>query len=206
MVRKYVVVMLGVIVAGWSVLGVAAKDPPAPTSRSLPPIETFVLEPVDSEGISIWVPAGRSGPIINRACATTKGHLYACLLPAGVTHTKSDQCPEAAARLAAEYVAPRHAEHLPLTIVDGWRWEYLYSLSRYESASYDLPARGGSWDYALEAILTLSEATVLPQWLQVGEAPCQISQSDAQKMSSTIKVFGFSIVRPRHGYPKTQQF
>ena len=102
--------------------------------------------------------------------------------------------------------AARHEEHLPLTITDGWRWEYLYSLSRYESATYDLPARGGSWDYALEAILSLSEATSSPLWIRVDDAPEGAANAQVDRMQSTIEVFGFSLVRPRDGYPKMQMF
>lgn len=196
----------GMILFGYSSLGLPQENPSASTAHSWTALETFVLEPMESECIHIWVPAHRSGPIINRACTARTGCLYSCLLPAGVNHTKSSLCPVAAARLVAEYVAPKHEEHLPLTIVDGWRWEYLYSLSRYETASYELAARGGGWDYALEAILVLSEATVRPQWLPGNSVLDSMSRVDRNEMCSTIRVFGFSLVRPRDGYPKIQQF
>ncbi len=206
MSRKYITLLCGMVLLGSSGPALSEDRSCGVEPPGLPPMETFVLEPMESECISIWVPADRSGPQINRACGTRTGCLYSCLLPAGVNHTKSGACPDAAARLVAEYVAPRHEEHLPLTIADGWRWEYLYSLSRYESASYDLPARGGSWDYALEAILSLSEARASPLWLSLGDAPDSAARPETDRMCSTIEVFGFSLVRPRDGYPKNQQF
>ena len=207
MLHNYMMALLcGIICLGNSEPAIRPERPSGVQPPGLPPLETFVLEPMDSECVSIWVPADRSGPIVNRACGMRRGCLYSCLLPAGVNHTKSSACPDAVARLVAEYVAPRHEEHLPLTITDGWRWEYLYSLSRYESATYDLPARGGSWDYALEAILSLSEATSSPLWIRVDDAPEGAANAQVDRMQSTIEVFGFSLVRPRDGYPKMQMF
>ena len=171
----------------------------------LPPLETFVLQPVSIDCIGVWVPADREGPIINRSCAARRNGVYSSNLSASVHHTKTEDCPDALARLLAEYAAPLHEQHLPLTIFNGWQWEYSYSLSQFESTLYDLDARGGSWENALEAVLTRTLGSVAGEWIPVpheGGLPGDVRTDHAQ---SRIEVITFDSLRTRDGYPKIRQ-
>jgi hypothetical protein len=178
----------------------ARSDP-----HQLPPIETFLLEPVELENISIWVPAGRTGPFINRSCRPKKNCSYSCVLPATVHHTKTELCPEEVARLLAEHTAYYHKQSLPLTIFNGWRWEYFYSLCQFESVTYDLPQRGGCWENSWEAVLTQSTGSANFQWLQVFPSDRFVDRSDSNKQKSLIEVKTFNSMRTRDGYPKKRQ-
>jgi len=174
-------------------------------SHQLPPIETFLLEPIELENISIWVPAGKTGPIINRSCRPKTNCSYSCVLPATVHHTKTEFCPEEVARLLAEYTAYYHEQSLPLTIFNGWRWEYTYSLCQFESVTYDLPQRGGCWESSWEAILTQSTGSANFEWLQVFPLGKFVGESDGNKQKSRIEVKTFNSMRTRDGYPKKRQ-
>ena len=125
-----------------------------PDLMQLPPIEVFCIEPVELENISIWVTAARVGPAINKNCQPQRNCQYSFVLPAGVHHEKTTLCPVETARLIAEHTGFYHKRNLPLTIFDGWRWEYSYSLSPIESGMYDLPQNGGCWENSWEAVLT----------------------------------------------------
>jgi hypothetical protein len=171
----------------------------------LPPIETFFLQPIDVESVSIWVPAEKAGPVINRGCVPKRNCSYSCVLPASVNHTKTDLCPEQVARLLAEYTALCHERSLPLTIFNGWQWEYSYSLGQFELVTYDLPARGGCWENSWEVLLAQSMGAAGFEWLQVSPSCKLADKSDITKAKSLIEVRTFSSVRTRNGYPKERQ-
>lgn len=172
---------------------------------SLPPIETFVIEPIIIQNISTWVPANKTGPEINRACRPKRGLMYYYDLPSTVNHTKTELCPGEIARLLAEYVSNFHVPSLPLTIFNGWQWEYYYSMTQYEAATYDLPQRGGSWENCWEAILTQTLATIEGRWMRVPNSGLAEYETDENNPKSDIEVTTFSFVRTRNGYPKERK-
>jgi len=209
----------------------AGSDPPPPPAPPASSLETFLVEPIEIDNIGIWVPADRTGPVINRSCGTRKDCVYSCLLPADVRHAKTADCPDWLARLLAEYAARYHEESLPLTIFNGWQWEYSYSLCQFESVVYDLAPRGGSWENSLEAVLTRTRGAVAGTWLQIpaadpappeeklrpeaGSQPALTGNSTFGSSSSvarrtcpdhsTIEVTTFTSIRTRDGYPKKRQ-
>jgi len=170
----------------------------------LPPIETFVLQPIQLENTSVWIPAGKTGPVINRSCGPKRNCSCSCVLPAKVRHEKTGLCPREVAKLLAEHAARYHEHSLPLTIFNGWQWEYSYSLCQFESATYDLPARGGCWENSWEAILTQSIGSVNCQWLQVVPSDKSEEKAGASE-ESHIQVTTFNSLRTRDGYPKKRQ-
>ncbi|MHC4645623.1 MAG: hypothetical protein ACYTBJ_08970 [Planctomycetota bacterium] len=183
----------------------AAGDKARSDLPELPPMETFFLQPIDVETVSYWVPAAKAGPLINRACRG-RDDSFSSVLPAGVQHTKKQGCPEDLARLLAEHTARYHERSMPLTIFNGWQWEYAYSLCQYESVEFRLPSHGGSWESTWETILTQSEGSIGLEWLQVpttaAGSPCSSAITEPQ---SSIEVKTFSSMRVRDGYPKERQ-
>lgn len=174
-------------------------------SLQLPPIETFLMEPIELENISIWVPANKVGPVINRTCTHNTGILYLSTLPASVRHTKIETCPDKVARLLAEYAACYHQQNLPLTVFNGWQWEYSYSMCQSKSVKYDLPMRGGSWENSWEAVLTQSTGSSDFLWLRISVTNDFLDKSDNSEHKSSIEVKTFSSMRTRDGYPKERQ-
>lgn len=183
----------------------ANDDEPTSFSDWLPPIETFLVEPIELNNVSIWVPAYETGPIINRGCQPKNNCLFSCVLPASVEHSKSELCPDELAKLLAVYAAYYHEKSLPLTIFNGWQWEYSYSLCQFESVLYDLPRRGGCWENSWEAILTQTIGSVGFQWLKISPQGGSSIEYDKKTKSSTIKVKTFNNMRTRNGYPKKRQ-
>jgi hypothetical protein len=174
----------------------------ASVSKQLPPLETFIIEPIELEHISVWIPAAKAGPFINSSCMPETDCSYSCVLPATVNHTKTDFCPDGVARLLAEYTARYHEQTLPLTIFNGWQWEYSYSLSQFETSIYELPKRGGNWEGSWEAILTYSIGSVEAQWLQISPLNNVTNITDDNRQKSHIEVRTFDSLRTRDGYPK----
>jgi hypothetical protein len=189
----------------YSVVAIAGDIRGTLDSSQLPPIETFLLQPADLENVSIWVPAEKAGPVINRSCGPKRNRSYSCVLRASVHHTKTKLCPKQVARLLAEYVALYHERSLPLTIFNGWQWEYSYTLCQFESVTYDLPARGGCWENSWEALLSQSVGAANFEWLQISPLCKLADKSEATKAKSLIEVRTFSSVRTRNGYPKERQ-
>jgi hypothetical protein len=171
----------------------------------LPAVETLLLEPVELENICIWVPAAKVGPEINRACVTRTGYSRSAVLPATVDHTKAESCPEEVARLLAEYTAGYNEQRLPLTILRGWCWEYSYSLSQFESVSFDLPRRGGAWENCWEAVLTQSAGSIAAKWVHVCDSNEWATESANGKPKSNLEIRTFSAMRTRDGYPKERE-
>ena len=188
-----------------SVIILANAGQATSSSPGLPPIETFLLEPIEVENISVWVPAGKAGPVINRSCRAEKNCLYSCVLPASVNHTKTELCPEEVARLLAEHAACYHEASLPLTIFNGWEWECPYSLCQFESVAYDLPERGGCWEGTWEAVLTRSVGSAHFQWVQVSSSGKLTQNSDHSGHKTNIEVINFDSLRTRDGYPKKRK-
>ncbi|MHC4153905.1 MAG: hypothetical protein ACYST6_03105 [Planctomycetota bacterium] len=188
-------------------IGIVAANDRRTTSglTQLPPMETLLLEPIELENTSVWVPAAKVGPEINRSCRMRTGYSHSALLPATVDHTKTESCPEEAARLLAEHTAGYQAGRLPLTILAGWRWEYSYSLSQFGSSSFDLHARGGAWENCWEAILNHSTGHIALQWAPISDANNFTSGSDYEMPKSNIEVTTFSSMRTRYGYPKERK-
>jgi len=175
-------------------------------TQQLPPMETFVLEPFELENVSVWIPAVKTGPLINESCRPEKNCSFSCMLPANVHHTKTELCPEGVARLLAEYAAFYHEQSVPLTIFNGWQWEYSYGLWQFESVTYDLPERGGSWENLWEAVLTKTTGSADFQWFLVFPSGGLADKSDSNKQKSHIDVTTFNSIRTRDGYPKKRQF
>ena len=173
-----------------------------PPMENLPPMETFIIEPVKLNSASLWVAADKVGPEINRACRTRYGNEYSCILPVSINHDKQPRCPESLARLLAEFTWPYHKEYLPLTIFNGWQWEYSFNLSQYETATYNLPARGGSWENCLEVILNTTSGDLYENWLQIEDSGKIVNDPNSSKSVSHLEINTFSSLRTRHGYPK----
>ena len=188
-----------------STLGISGDTTKISKEIEMPPIETVCLEPVNIENVSIWVPAVKSGPFINRSCKPRGNLGLSSTLPASVKHVKKEYCPPQAARLLAEISSAYHSESLPLTIFNGWQWEYLYNLSQYFSATYGLPARGGCWENCWEAVMTISWGQIKPQWLSIESLGKFDARRGDTKTESELAVSTFNSVRIRHGYPKERK-
>ena len=169
-----------------------------------PAMETTIIEPVIIENISVYVPAAKSGPFVNRACRAKNNLTFSLNIPAYVKHEKTRLCPPQTARILAELTAFYHSESLPLTIFNGWQWEYTYSVCQYESVSYDLAPRGGCWENGWEAILNLSCGASRMQVLEL-ESLENFNTHKAAPSESIIEVKTFSSMRTRDGYPKERQ-
>ena len=195
--------MGGLVIAVILTMTCPAQDGLAPqTIENLPPLETFILEPVKLNCVSIWVTADKVGPEINRACRPRFANMYSYALPVRIDHTKKEDCPESIARLLAEYTWSHHKENAPLTIFNGWKWEYAYSMSQYQTLTYDLPADGGSWEHCSEVILNSISGDICGKWLQITDAGQMSSTPKSGTSESHIEINTFSSIRTRHGYPK----
>jgi len=197
------ILCLLVLLIGAGIFLTDAKGSDAGPSQ-LPPIETFCLAPIVLENVSLWVPAAKTAPMINMACRTKRDQTYSSVLPATVNHTKTQYCPQQVARLLAEYTAGYHQKSMPLTIFNGWQWEYSYSLCQFDKVSYDLPARGGCWENCWEAILTQSSGSSSCRWLRFS-SEMGPGRADKVEQKSDIDVKTFSSMRTRNGYPKKRQ-
>jgi len=186
------------------ILGAACLADDGQADFNLPAIETFVTEPAVIENISIWVPAARSGPFINRSCRIKENLAFSSVLPASVKHQKTQGCPDAIARILAELTSFYHFQSLPMTIFNGWQWEYTYSMCQYESVSYNLAQRGGCWENGWEAILNLSSGAIELKQLDIESAE-KFNVKETIPAESTIEVKTFSSMRTRDGYPKERQ-
>ena len=186
------------------ILGATCLADGGQAGLDLPAIETFVIEPTAIENVSVWIPAAKSGPFINRSCRIKENLTFSSFLPASIKHQKTNHCPNQIARILAELTSFFHFQSLPLTIFNGWQWEYTYSMSQYETVSYSLAGRGGSWENCWEAILNLSCGVIQMQWLDV-ESPEKFSIHKFAPSKSVIKVKAFSSMRTRDGYPKERQ-
>ena len=186
------------------ILGATCLADGGQAGLDLPAIETFVIEPTVVENVSVWVPAVKSGPFINRACRIKENLAISSVLPASIKHQKTNHCPNQIARILAELTSFFHFQSLPLTIFNGWQWEYTCRMSQYETVSYNLAQRGGCWENCWEAILNLSCGAIQMQWLDV-ESPEKFSIHKVAPSKSIIKVKTFSSMRTRDGYPKERQ-
>ncbi|HUT28266.1 MAG TPA: hypothetical protein VMX13_00630 [Sedimentisphaerales bacterium] len=183
-----------------------ASDHPSTSSLpELPPMETFLFEPIILENIGIWVPAAKFGPEINSSCKLRTGYSYSAALAAAVSHTKTESCPQELARLLAEYGAAHHPQSLPMTIFDGWRWESPLTLCQFESVSFDLVKYGGCWEGSWEAILIRSTGSVGMQCVRISQTQNLAAGSDDVKPQSSIEITTFNSMRARDGYPKKQR-
>ena len=171
----------------------------------LPPMETVYIEPVSIENISIWVPAAKSGPFINRSCRARENLSVSSDLPTSVRHDKTETCPPRIARILAELTALYYSRSLPLTIFNGWQWEYTYSLCQFESVTYNLAQRGGCWENCWEAIMNLSCGSIRLQWLEIESLDRFCVKHSDMPSESTIALKTFSSMRTRDGYPKEKQ-
>lgn len=187
------------------ILGAACLADDSHADFNLPAIETFITEPTFIENVSIWVPAVRSGPFINRGCRIKENLAFLSVLPAAVKHQKTGCCPDQIARILAELTAFYHSQSLPLTIFNGWQWEYTYSLCQFESVTYDLAGGGGSWENCWEAVMNLSYGSSRLQWLDIESLGQFCIKHPDTLTESTIEVKTFSTMRIRDGYPKQRQ-
>ena len=166
------------------------------------PLETFIIKPFDLEHLDIWVPAAKIGPMFNRSCRPRLNCSYFAAMPADIRHTKKPGSLTQLARLLGEHAASFHKESLPLTIFNGWQWEYSYNLCQYVSAVYNLKERGGSWENSFEAILSITAGSadiVGMTFNRDGRFSFETVNPDQQ---SNILVSTFSAMGNRYGYPK----
>ena len=165
-------------------------------------LQTLVVRPADLVSFSVWVPAAKTPPEINRSCQIRRDCLYTCSLPPVVEHTRTDTCPPSLARLLAQLVWPRHRHSLPLTILDGWRWRCDLSLAEFYTTNYQIPGRGGFWEHCLQAIRASTHASIQAFWLPL--EPDRFSRNIPQESfaQSGVNVITFSHLDARHGYPR----
>jgi hypothetical protein len=177
------------------------------TELELPPIETALLGPIELESISIWVPARKIGPTINRASCSRAviRKAYSFGLPIGVQHTKSPCCPQEVARLLAEHVATHREKCVPITIFNGWQWEYSNSLCQFSSGAYTVPPKGHYWENSWEAILSQDIGFAHLNWVPISLSSSPLARSDSSEQTSNVEVLTFSSKRTRDGYPKNGQ-
>jgi len=204
MAHKFIIILCSAVLAIGTKTILARNNQIGPNSPQLPPLETILLEPIEVENISLWVPLGKAGPFVNRSCRPQLDCSYSFVLPASVEHTKTKDCPEAIAAMLAEYTSFYHEQNLPLTIFNGWQWEYSHSLCQLESVTYDLPKRGGCWENSWEAILTQSQGSINFKWIGISASGKLIDKSCDNNRKNNIEVKTFSSVRTRNGYPKKQ--
>lgn len=170
--------------------------------QPLPPIEIFIVEPMHIENICVVVPAVKVGPLINRACRPKDGLSFSSAMPASIRHSKTERCPDPIARILACTTSFYYDQSLPLTIFNGWQWEYTYNLCQFESVSYTLEKRGGSWENCWQAEMDMAVGHVGASWLSI-EPMEKINTT--QKEQSDIEIITFSSMRTRDGYPKQRQ-
>lgn len=197
---KLIIMSCLAVLPAFSLIIFANDSKPRPNPAQWERIETFFLEPVELENIRLWVPADKIASI-NQSCRPRKDS-YSSMLPASVNHTKTQNCPEEAARLLAEFTACYHEKTLPLTIFNGWQWEYSYSLSQFESVTYNLPARGGNWEGSWEAVITQSAGSIDSQWVEVPSLDEPVRKTDQDNEKTNIEIRTFDSMRMRDGYPK----
>jgi hypothetical protein len=186
------------------ILGAVCISKDDSTAMNLTAIETYITEPTFVEHISIWVPAARSGPFINRSCRIQENVAFSMAVPASVKHQKTMLCPVQIARILAELTSFYHSQSLPLAIFNGWQWEYTYNICQYNSGSYNLAQRGGCWENSWEVILNISSGVIqLKQFHIDSTEKCSVKKS--KPAESTIEVKTFSSMRTRDGYPKERQ-
>lgn len=159
-------------------------------------LDIFVIEPVEVENICIWVPAEKTVPRINRSCMARGGE-FSFNLGASIKHSKDEKCYEGVGRILGEYTSGYYEESLPLTIFNGWQWEYSYNIAEFDKVSFTLERRGGAWENCWEAILNQSCGTVEGRWFNSKEKGIYKSE---------IEVSNFSYLRVRNGYPKNHKF
>jgi hypothetical protein len=173
------------------------------TGIVLPLAETFVVEPVAVENISLWVPVAVKGPFINNSCLR-KNYDCSFSLPAIVKHQKTENCPQQTAMILAQETSFYHSDYIPLTVFNGWQWECVPNISKYNSVNYSLPPRGGSWQCSWAAIMNLSCGCVKLQQIEIS-SPYNFTINNNLLLESTIEVKTFSSLRIRNGYPKKRQ-
>ena len=166
-------------------------------------IETAMLEPAQIDNLSLWVPAVKSGPFVNRSCQAQQNLTDLSELPAAIDHQKEKNCPPQPARILAEQASDYHEKTLPLAIFNGWQWEYSFTLSQYEQSSYSLPQRGGSWENCLEAILNMTTGEITLTSFKI--SPNRLKLLEQSQAKSTIYIKTFSAMRTRDGYPKERK-
>ena len=188
--------LFGCFAAGGSVFAAGELD----NELAAIPIEIAVIEPAEIQYVSLWVPAVKSGPFINRSCRVQQNLTNASELPATIDHQKDPNCPPEPARILAELASGYQEKMLPLTIFNGWQWEYNFSLCQYEKDNYALPDHGGCWENCHEAILSMTIGKIACCWMTA--SPLQLDLLGKSDMTSTILIHTFSSMRTRDGYPK----
>jgi len=173
--------------------------------KKLPPIETLATEPIAFENVNLWVIADKQGPITNRSCLMQNDCLSSVELRSYIEHTKKDKCPPSAALELAIYCQLYHQNDIPLTIADNWQWKCDNALSQFDSVSYDLPARGGSWQTCTEAVKTITSASSQLEWIDILDNADFIRKDNAELQRSDIEIRTFSEMRTRDGYPQERK-
>lgn len=169
-------------------------------------IETFVVEPVRIDAFYGWVPADKAGPTINWSCQPEEGGHYTNSLVSQVEHTREPNCPDALAIGLAEYSALSYTPQLPLTIFNGWQWEYNNGLSQFKATPYPISKRGGAWEGNWESILLYTHATRYGYWDAFDANSISISLFDLRPAyQSDIDIRTFEHTKVRDGYPKQLQ-
>ena len=164
--------------------------------------ETFVVSQLQTVNFIAYVPAVQNGPFINRSCRARTGCTVSSNLPAIVIHRKTDDCMAYAGRILAESVWTYYKDSMPLTIFNGWQWQYNYGICQFKKSLYDLDRRGGCWETAMEAKLNCTFAGSKCNWLRINSDG---SFSYKPAGESNIEILNFSNLRDRNGYPKNRK-
>ncbi len=175
------------------------------SEENILPIETLIAEPVAFENVNLWVIADEQGPIMNRSCYMKNNCSSSVELKSYIEHTKKDACPPAAALELAMYCQFYHRNDVPLTIADNWQWKCDNILCQFDSSSYDLPGRGGSWQTCLEAVKTITSASSQLEWIDILDNEDFIEKDNGESQRSDIEIRTFSEMRTRDGYPRERK-
>lgn len=170
--------------------------------KKLPPIEVMISEPMAFENVSLWTIADMQGPITNMSCQVQNDCLSSIELKSYIEHTKNDACPTSVAFELAKYCQLYHQNDIPLTITDNWQWKCDNALSQFDSAGYDLPARGGSWQTCAEAVKTITSAKSQIEWINILDNKDFSDKDSTEPQNSNIEIRTFSEMRTRDGYPQ----
>jgi len=199
--KQYLSWKLAAVVLMLSHTSWALERIPTQEELNIAPLETFVIMPVTATPISIWVPADAMGPFSIHCAFRKSSGISQCQLPANVEHIKSQECPDGVARVLGDTICLTQNKDLPLTLVNGWKWDFASPVSQYETYSYDLVGRD-CWENSVEAIMTEIHGQTQGEWFAAEIATRKTTADPLPAMKSEITIRTFEKIRSRAGYPK----
>jgi len=199
--KQYLLWKLAAVVLTLSGVLWALERIPTQEELTVESLETFVVMPVTVNPISIWVPADAMGPFSIHCAFRRSSGTSQCQLPASVEHVNTQAGPDGVARGLGDTVCLAQKQDLPLTLVNGWKWDFASPVSQYETFSYDLIGRD-CWENSVEAIMTVVHGQTQGEWFAVELASRKTFADPLPEMKSEITIKNFEKIRSRAGYPK----